>query len=81
MCLAIPMKVIEIRADKSALAEVSGITTEVSVALLKKVEIGDYIIVHTGFAIEVWDTEEAEKTLAVMGEMAQAGKWGGDDAE
>jgi len=76
MCLAIPMKVVEIRADRSAVAEVNGISTEVSLALLENVEIGDYVIVHTGFAIEVWDTEEAEKTLEVMGEMAQAGKPG-----
>jgi len=68
MCLAIPMKLIKIEGDKGEV-ELSGVKKEVSLTLLKKVEIGDYLIIHAGFAIEKLNEEEAKKTLAIWEEI------------
>lgn len=69
MCLAVPMRVCELLDHERAVAEVDGVGMEVSLELVGRVPVGAYIIVHAGFAIEVLDLEEAEKTLAVIGEL------------
>lgn len=74
MCLAVPMKVIELIPPDNALVEMDGISIEVSLSLVGEVKIGEYVIVHTGFAIEILDQEEAEKTLSVFDEIAAVGK-------
>ena len=73
MCLAIPMKLIKIEGTKG-LVELSGVKKEVSLDLLRKVEIGDYLIIHAGFAIERLNEEEAKKTLAIWEEIGTLGK-------
>jgi len=73
MCLAIPMKLISIEADKGVV-ELSGVKKEISLNLLKEVEIGDYLIIHAGFAIEKLNEEEANKTLAIWEEIANLQK-------
>ncbi len=73
MCLAIPMKLIKIEGDKGEV-ELSGVKKEVSLKLLREVEIGDYLIIHAGFAIEKLNEEEAKKTLAIWEEMANLQK-------
>ncbi|MFH1768705.1 MAG: HypC/HybG/HupF family hydrogenase formation chaperone [Candidatus Omnitrophota bacterium] len=65
MCLAYPMKIISIDKDK-ALAEAEGIKRKVGVGLLADLRVGDYVMVHAGFAIEKVNTKEAEKTLGVF---------------
>jgi hydrogenase expression/formation protein HypC len=65
MCLAYPMKVREIR-GKYALVEAPGVRKEVNIEFLKDVKVGDYIMVHAGFAIEKFDKKEAEKTLKIF---------------
>ncbi len=72
MCLAVPMKVIEILPYDRAIVESDGISMEISLGLLDKVNIGDYVIVHTGFALEVLDIAEAEKTLEIFREVVIA---------
>ena len=67
MCLAYPMKVIKIK-GKLALVDAQGIRKEVSVEFLKGLKLGDYVMVHAGFAIEKFDTKEAEKTLKCIEE-------------
>ncbi|MHC1591892.1 MAG: HypC/HybG/HupF family hydrogenase formation chaperone [Candidatus Helarchaeales archaeon] len=63
MCLAIPAKIIEIIDDTHARVEIAGTTTrEISTGLVKA-NIGDYVIVHAGYAIEVMRPDEALKTL------------------
>ena len=68
MCLAIPMKLIKIEGNKGVV-ELSGVKKEISLALLKKVKVGEYLIIHAGFAIEKLNEEEAKKTLAIWEEI------------
>jgi len=72
MCLAIPMKVIELLPPDRAIVESDGISMEISIKLVDEVNVGDYVIVHTGFALEVLDLTEAEKTLEIFNEIAIA---------
>ncbi len=71
MCLAIPAKLVELLANDQAIVNLGGIRKEISVALVPGVAVGDYVIVHVGHAIGLIDPEEAERTLALFGEMAQ----------
>ncbi|MBL6928922.1 MAG: HypC/HybG/HupF family hydrogenase formation chaperone [Rhodospirillales bacterium] len=70
MCLAIPAEVIAIDDQELATVDMGGVRKEVSVALLEGVEVGDYVIVHTGFALSKLDPEEAKITLDLFAEMA-----------
>ncbi len=68
MCLAVPMKLVKIEGNKGVV-ELSGVKKEVSLNLLKEVNLGDYLIIHAGFAIEKLDEKEARKTLAIWEEI------------
>lgn len=68
MCLAIPMKLIE-KKDNTGTVELSGVRKEVSLDLMDDVEIGDYLIIHAGFAISRMDEAEAEETLKIWEEI------------
>jgi hydrogenase expression/formation protein HypC len=69
MCLGVPMKVISMDGD-TALAEIDGVQREASLMMLDEpVAVGDYVIVHAGFAISKLDQEEAEETLRMMREV------------
>jgi len=70
MCLAIPMKVIEIN-GYLGMAEVGRVKREINLMLLDDVKIGDYVIVHAGSAIQKLDEVEAEKTLSLLREMVE----------
>lgn len=70
MCLALPARLVEIRGGEQAVVELGGIRKEISIALVPGVALGDYVIVHVGHAIGRLDPEEAERTLALFGEMA-----------
>ena len=70
MCWAIPMKVIEVEGDLGK-AEVSGTVREVGLQFIPDPHVGDYVLVHAGFAIQKVDEEEALKTLAVFDELYQ----------
>ena len=72
MCLALPARVLELLADEQAVVELGGVTKQVSVALVDDLVVGDYVIVHVGFALARLDPEEAAKTLALFAEMAAA---------
>jgi len=72
VCLALPCRVVELRANDLALVEVDGVGREISLALLDDVAVGDYVIVHVGYALTRLDTDEAEKTLALFAELAKA---------
>lgn len=71
MCLAVPAKIVELDQNR-AKVEVGGITREASTALLPQAAIGDYVLVHAGFAITLVDEQEALGTLALFDEMAAA---------
>jgi len=65
MCLAVPAKVVEIHGD-NATVDMEGIRREVSVLLVPDVQVGDYAIVHAGFAIGKLDEKEAQETLRLI---------------
>ncbi|MCI4434667.1 MAG: HypC/HybG/HupF family hydrogenase formation chaperone [Thermoplasmata archaeon] len=67
MCLGIPGKVVSIKGDH-ALIDYGGVTREANISLVDAKE-GDYVIVHAGFAIEILDKEEAEKTIELWKEL------------
>ncbi len=70
MCLAVPARVLSIDGD-FAQVDFGGVSKRVCVTLLPGLEVGEYVIVHTGYAIERMKPEEAKKTLALFEEMAQ----------
>lgn len=71
MCLAIPARVVERLENDRAVVEVGGVRNDISLMLVDGVEVGDYVIVHVGFAITRLDVEEAEKSLALFDEIAR----------
>jgi len=71
MCLGIPAKILE-RNDSAAVVELGGVRREISVMLIDDVSVGDWVIVHAGFAIEKLSEEAAEQTLALFREIADA---------
>ena len=70
MCLAIPARLIELLDAEQAVVDLGGIRKQVSIALVPEARIGDYVIVHVGHAIGQIDPAEAERTLALFGELA-----------
>lgn len=69
MCLAIPALVVERHDGDDATVDLGGARKRVSLALAPEANVGDYVIVHAGFAISVLDPDEAEKTLALFAAM------------
>ena len=67
MCLAIPAKVLEI-ADVTARVEIGGNVREANLSLVEGVNVGDYVMLHAGFAIAKYEPEEAERTLKLLRE-------------
>jgi hydrogenase expression/formation protein HypC len=72
MCLAVPMKVLEIQ-EGTAICEIDGVRREGSLMMLDEVAVGDYVLLHAGFAIEKIDPEEAQKTLEIFRDALDAG--------
>lgn len=73
MCLAVPSKIIEIT-DAQAKVEVDGVVREASLMLLEDAQIGDWVIVHAGFAISKVDEEAALQTIQDMRDILAAGR-------
>lgn len=70
MCLAIPALITSI-SDKEADVEIGGISRRISLYLTPEARVGDYVLVHTGYAINVLDQEEAKETLEILREIAE----------
>ena len=70
MCLAIPMQITEIMDGGMASVEAMGATREVAIDLTPEAKVGDYVLVHAGFAIEVVDEQYAAETLDLIQTMA-----------
>ena len=68
MCLAVPAKIISIE-DLMATVDISGVTRQVSLMLLPEAKIGEYVLIHAGFAIQSIDEEEAQRTLELFREL------------
>jgi len=71
MCLALPALVTELLPDDLAKVELGGVRQKISLALVSDVALGDYVIVHVGYALAKLDPEEAAKTLALFEEISQ----------
>lgn len=71
MCLGIPAKVIEIEKDNTGRVDYMGTKIRVNFSLLDDVKIGDYVILHAGFAISKLDPEEAEETFSLLNEFIE----------
>ncbi|MCJ7581604.1 MAG: HypC/HybG/HupF family hydrogenase formation chaperone [Candidatus Aminicenantes bacterium] len=65
MCLAIPLKLIEINDDMGTI-ESGGIKRKVNLSIVENPKLGDFVVVHAGFAITIMDQEEGEKTLELI---------------
>lgn len=70
MCLGIPGRIISITGDWTAEVEIAGVTKEIGVQMVPDAQVGDYVLVHTGFAMSVMDEAEALETLRLLEEMA-----------
>ena len=69
MCLAVPVKIVSIDGDEAE-TEVAGVRRRVSIALTPEAKVGNYVLLHTGYAIGVIDEAEAEETLKLLEEIA-----------
>ena len=63
MCLALPVRVVELRDGDMAVVDLGGVRKEISLALVDGVDEGDYVILHVGYALTRLDPAEAERTL------------------
>lgn len=71
MCLAVPAKVVEIK-DQLASVELNGVRRAASLMLLPEAAVGDYVLVHAGFAMQIVEEKDAEETYALLAEMKGA---------
>ena len=70
MCLAVPMQILEIKDDGMARVTAMGAERDAALDLTPQAVVGDYVLVHAGFAIEVVDQQYAEETLELIKTMA-----------
>ncbi|MCL4761794.1 MAG: HypC/HybG/HupF family hydrogenase formation chaperone [Burkholderiales bacterium] len=68
MCLALPARIVELTGADTARIDLGGVRKEISTALVDGVAVGDYVIVHVGYALTRLDPDEAERTLALFAE-------------
>ncbi|GGK57661.1 HypC/HybG/HupF family hydrogenase formation chaperone [Amphritea balenae] len=71
MCLAIPVKVEQIIDTETAIADIGGVRKEINIALIADLNVGDYVILHVGYALNKIDPEEAERTLQLFAELGE----------
>ncbi len=76
MCLAVPALIKSIAGDEAEV-DLGGITRRTSLMLTPEARVGDYVLLHAGYAINVLDQAEAEETLSILREMAQLTADGG----
>jgi hydrogenase expression/formation protein HypC len=73
MCLAIPAQVVELNDGDLAIVNLAGVRKEISLALVEDVAVGDYVIVHVGYALSKLDPQEAADTLALFEQIESPG--------
>jgi len=71
MCLAIPARIIKIESNEADV-DLAGIIRHISIYLTPDARVGDYVLIHTGYAISILNQNEAEKTLTLFQEIARA---------
>jgi hydrogenase expression/formation protein HypC len=70
MCLSIPMQLLEIQ-DSIGTVDVQGVKRDVDISLVQPIQIGDYVLIHAGFALSKIDTNEALRTIEFFKEMTE----------
>ena len=70
MCLSVPAKIVQVH-DNMAKAEVGGLLREISIDLCPDVAVGEYVLIHAGFAIQRLEEKEAKETLDLLRELAE----------
>jgi len=73
MCLAVPVKITSIEGDQADV-DIGGVSRRVSIALTPEAEVGNYVLLHTGYAINVLNEEEAQETLRLLERLVEAGE-------
>jgi hydrogenase expression/formation protein HypC len=71
MCLAVPVKITLIEGDQADV-DIGGVSRRVSIALTPEARVGDYVLLHTGYAINVLNEAEAKETLDILERMVAA---------
>ena len=71
MCLAIPAEVTELLGDDMARVTIDGVGKIISVALIEDLKVGEFVIIHVGYALTKIDPEEARRTLDILAELGQ----------
>ncbi|MCP3460489.1 HypC/HybG/HupF family hydrogenase formation chaperone [Bradyrhizobium sp. CCGUVB23] len=74
MCLAIPAEVKKLLTENLAVVSIDGVSKEISVALIEDIAIGDYVIIHVGYALAKIDPQEARRTLELLRELSIEGQ-------
>jgi hydrogenase expression/formation protein HypC len=72
MCLAVPVRITSIEGDQADV-DIGGVCRRVSIALTPEAEVGNYVLLHTGYAINVLNEQEAQETLNLLERMIEAG--------
>jgi hydrogenase expression/formation protein HypC len=72
MCLAIPARVVDLLSDSQGTIELGGVRKRISLELVDGIAVGDYVIVHVGYALQKLDPHEAERTLALFAQASGA---------
>lgn len=71
MCLAVPVKITSIEGDQAEV-DIGGVGRKVSVSLTPEAKVGDYVLLHTGYAINVLNEQEAQETLSLLARMVES---------
>ena len=71
MCLAIPAKIIEMKDDRLATVDILGVTRDIALDLTPQAGVGDFVLVHAGFAIEVVDPDYAQETIDLIAQVPE----------
>lgn len=71
MCLAIPALIKSIKGQQGV-AEIEGVTRDISLQLTPEAKVGDYVLLHTGYAISIIDAAEAAETLSLLKKLSEA---------
>ncbi|WP_074127953.1 HypC/HybG/HupF family hydrogenase formation chaperone [Bradyrhizobium sp. NAS96.2] len=69
MCLSVPAEVAELLPGDMAIVSIDGVSLEISIALIDDLAVGDYVLVHVGYALAKIDPAEAERTLELLQEL------------
>ena len=71
MCLAIPAKIIEMKDDRLATVDILGVTRDIALDLAPQAGVGDFVLVHAGFAIEGVDPDYAQETIDLIAQFPE----------